>query len=161
MVRHQPIEPQLLDRFPELVEVHRLLDVAVNTQLVAVDEVAILVRGREYGYWNRPSTDVTLDRPQYFEPIDLWQFQVEDHEFWRPIKGAVTVISSAEKEFQSLFAVAHDLDDVAQILPAEHVEGQLDVLLVVFDQENFDFDCLHAVVPLINPAARPGGPKVK
>jgi hypothetical protein len=65
--------------------------------------------------------DVIFDRPQYFEPVDLWQFQVKDHELWRVIEGAIAVNSSAEEEFESLLAVANDVNAVAQVFFAERV----------------------------------------
>jgi hypothetical protein len=65
--------------------------------------------------------DVIFDRSQYFEAVDLWQFQVKDYELRRVIEGATAVSSPAEEEFESLLAVANDVNAVAQVFFAERV----------------------------------------
>jgi hypothetical protein len=65
--------------------------------------------------------DVIFDRPQYFKPVDLWQFQVKDYELRRVIEGAIAVSSPAKEEFERLLAVANDMNAVTQVFFAERV----------------------------------------
>src|SRR5215831_8950806 len=46
-VHEQPEEPELLDRLDELFELHWLYDVGVYAELIALDHVALLARGRQ------------------------------------------------------------------------------------------------------------------
>ena len=41
-VKHQPVESQVLHSISELVEVHRFSDIAICTELVALDSIPVL-----------------------------------------------------------------------------------------------------------------------
>jgi hypothetical protein len=46
MVDHQPIHPELPDNFLKFLQIHWLLDVAVDAQPVAFHQISLLIRGR-------------------------------------------------------------------------------------------------------------------
>src|SRR5512135_1003355 len=68
-VENEPIEAELADRFGELHEIDRLADVAVGPELVALDAVPLLARGRQHDHGEQPGLLVGPDPPQDLEPV--------------------------------------------------------------------------------------------
>lgn len=42
LVNNQPVEPNILDHVPKLLEIHWLLNVAVRSKSIALDQIALL-----------------------------------------------------------------------------------------------------------------------
>jgi hypothetical protein len=61
------------------------------------------------------------------------------------IEGPVGMGSATEEEFQRLFSIARHVDVVGEILLTQSVQRQLDVIGIVFHQQNFDFIHLNSL----------------
>ena len=61
LVDHQPVKSNLPDGVAEFVEVHRLLDVAVHSEFVSLDEVLLLFGGSQNNDGNGLRLRVILD----------------------------------------------------------------------------------------------------
>src|SRR6266852_6151809 len=74
LVHPQPVKTQLLDDLAELVEIHRLLNVTVRAQVVAVDQILFFPRRGEDNHGDDFRVRVIFDRAQHFQTIDLGEF---------------------------------------------------------------------------------------
>src|SRR4051812_29064721 len=75
-VHRQPVQPELAHRVDELVEVHRLADIAVRPEVVALDDVALFVGGREDHDRQGAGGILVADAVENFEAANLRQLQV-------------------------------------------------------------------------------------
>src|SRR6185312_16434318 len=92
LVDDEPEQPELLDDAPERVEADRLLHVRVDAELVALDEIAFLLRRGHYDDGDRLGPGIVLDHPQDLEAVDFRQFEIEQDQPRRSgvgIAGAV------------------------------------------------------------------------
>src|SRR5258708_39988 len=92
VVEHRPVQPQLADGFGELLEVHRFDNVAVDSSLVALDNVALLARRGQHDHRNRPRAWVFLHPPQDFHTVHQWQLEVEEDDLGALLGRAIGVL---------------------------------------------------------------------
>src|SRR5581483_9622817 len=64
----------------ELLEVNGLSNVAVRSQVVTGNEVALLVRRGENHDWERARARVCPDPTEHLQPVDLRKFQIQQDE---------------------------------------------------------------------------------
>src|SRR4051794_23663955 len=76
LVDYQPIKPDLLDDGAELLEVDRLLQVAVDSKLVTIHEVAFLTGRSEYDHRNAFSRHSTLHLSEDLDAIHFGQLEI-------------------------------------------------------------------------------------
>src|ERR1700675_2338386 len=89
LIDDQPVQAHVLDRLPELVEVDRLLDIAVSSQVVTARQVPLLFRGGHNNDWDVLGPQVTLDLFEHFHPIHFGKFQVQQYQFGRMLKRSM------------------------------------------------------------------------
>ena len=81
--QHHDPEPEVLDRFhyrDELVQIHRLGDVTIGVEVVALQHVLFVLRSRENDYRDVFQIVVGLDLSQHLSPIFLGKVEVEQDE---------------------------------------------------------------------------------
>src|SRR6476659_1330764 len=71
LVDNQPIETQLLDYAAEFLEVHRLLQITVDAELVTIHQVALLAGRGEHDHRNALGGHSTLHFPEHLDAIYL------------------------------------------------------------------------------------------
>src|SRR5439155_15989933 len=71
LIEQEPVETELGHRAHELFEVHRLDDVAVDPEFVALDDVALLARRGHHHHRDAFRARIGLDPPQDLEPVHL------------------------------------------------------------------------------------------
>src|ERR1700730_1053159 len=147
LVEEHPVEPHLLHGVAELLEVHGLHDIAVDAQAVALDEVTLLARGGHHDHGDHAGRRIRLDASEDLEPVDLGQLEVQEDHLRPIVLLAACVGAAAEDVVQGLRPVPHDVDPVRQVVLAEGVEGQLDVVGIVLDEEDLDDLIGHAPPP--------------
>src|SRR5216683_3435999 len=76
LVHQQPVQTQLLDDLAELVEIHRLLNVTVRAQVVAVHHVLFFPRRGEDNHGDDFRVRAIFDRAQHCQTIDLGEFLI-------------------------------------------------------------------------------------
>ena len=84
---------------------------------------------------------IAPDPAQDLDPADLGQLQVQQDQVGHVQHVAAGELALAEEIVQGLGAVADDPDPVDQLGTLERVQGQLDVVGVVLDQQD-----LHGVI---------------
>src|SRR5882762_8024388 len=147
LVEEHPVEPHLLHGVTELLEVYGLHDIAVDAQAVALDEVTLLARGRHDDHGDHAGRRIRLDAPEDFEPVDLGQLEIQQDHLRPIVLLAARVGAAAEDVVQGLGAVPHDVDPVREVVLAEGVERQLDVVGIVLDEKDLDDSIGHAPPP--------------
>ncbi len=75
---------------------------------------------------------------KHFEPVDLGELQVEQHDLGDDPDVAQRVAAVAEKEIQRLGAVSGDKYLIREVARLERTQRQLGVGWVVLHQEDFD-----------------------
>src|SRR5713226_3002387 len=103
LVQQQPIQLHIGDRADEGLEVDRLDDVAVGPEVIAGDDVGLLVRRGEDDDGDRFRAVAGLEAPQHLQPVDLGELQVQEDD----LRG-IGLRAVAQEEFQRLGAVAGD-----------------------------------------------------
>src|SRR5579872_5188753 len=78
LIYHQPVVTQAPDQAAELIEVHRLLNVAVHAEMITPDHVLFLPRRGQDNDRNRHRARLALDLLQYFQPIYFGKLQIEE-----------------------------------------------------------------------------------
>src|ERR1700690_862964 len=115
LVDHQPIQAQSFDDLPELLEIDRLLDIAVNPQVVALNQVSLLAGGCHDDHRNRLGSRIILQFSKHLQAINSGQFQIEQNQFGRMSETSFGEGAAAEKKVQSFFAVPDDKNVVGQL----------------------------------------------
>src|ERR1700693_2745318 len=136
LIDDQPVQSHALDRFPELFEVDWFLNIAVSSQVVTGRQIPLLFRRGHDDDRDRLGPGVALDLFEHFHPIDLWQFQIQQHQFWGTLKRPMSERPATEDEVQGFLAVARDEDVVCQFLPPQRVQGKIHIVLIVFPKKD-------------------------
>src|SRR6266700_8172269 len=136
LVQEQPVHAEGPGRLLELIEVDRLDDVAVDAQPVALDQVTLLARRGQHHDRDGAGPLVLLDPLQNLEAVDEGQLDVEQDHVRLVFDVARGVATRAEDVLERLLPVAHDLDPVRQVIPAQLVEGQRLVVGVVLEHQD-------------------------
>src|SRR5687767_13834307 len=79
-VGEYPVEADLRHGLHERLELHRLHDVAVDAQTIALDHVTFLVGGRHHDDGDLLRRRVGLEAAQHLDAVDLGHLDVEQHE---------------------------------------------------------------------------------
>jgi len=87
---------------------------------------------------------VLLDPTQNFHPIHFGQFQIEQHYPGSLLEAALRVRAAANEKIRRLFAVRCRLNMIGQSLLVQGVQGQLDEVQIIFNQEYFYVLSYHA-----------------
>src|SRR5216684_53837 len=74
LIDDHPVQAYALHCLPELVEIDRLLDIAVGSQVVTRHQIPLFLRGGHDDDRDSLGPRITLDLFQYFHPIDLGKF---------------------------------------------------------------------------------------
>ena len=124
LVEEQPILTQLPHGFAEVIEIHRVDDVAVNVQVIAFHDVAFLGGGGKNHDWDRSGPRVGLDGAEHFDPIDEWRFQMQLDQSGGVLDLAVGISARTEQEVEGLGSIANDVDVAGDFVLLERVECQ-------------------------------------
>ncbi len=82
---------------------------------------------------------IAFDLLEHLHPVHFRQFQIQQYQLRRMIKGPSGMRSGAEQEIQRFLAVTGHEDTVGQILRAQGMQGEIHVVLTIIDQKNVDF----------------------
>ena len=132
----RPKNAEQLDRLHELGEIHGLHHVGVDPVPVTLDHVRRFARGRKHDHGYDLQMLVGLDDLQHFQPADLGQLEVEQHQDGMAVRAGFE-FSPAIKIIQRLRAVVDDRDLVGQIMLRQRGQRQFHVPRIVFDQQDF------------------------
>src|SRR5579883_308334 len=145
-VQNQPVESELPDSFDESVELHRLSNVAVRAQAVALQPVLILIRGRENHDRKKPRSLGRAKPPQHLESADLGQLEIEENDLRHLRYVAAGIRAFAKEVVQRLFAVPDDDDFVSDVVLLQRAKREDFIIGIVFHQQNRFF--LHSNPPI-------------
>src|ERR1700687_5874763 len=134
LIDDQPVQSDRLDRLPELSEVDWFLDIAVSPQVVTGHQIPLFFRRSHDDDWDGLGPRVTLDLFEHFHPVDLGQFQIQQHQLGRMIKRSVGERPATEDKVQSLLAIPCDEDVVRQLFQPQRMQGKVHIFLTVFHQ---------------------------
>src|SRR6185436_7403547 len=82
-VDEHPVKAEFRDGVVERLELHRLHDVAVHAEAIALEDIALLIRGCHHHDGNRPRHGVGFQAAQDFDAVDLGHLDVKKHELRR------------------------------------------------------------------------------
>ena len=145
MVDNKPVKPKLADDVAKLVKIDRLLDVAVYTELIAFNHVALFLGGGHDDDGDGFGARVVFESAEDFEAIYLGQLQIEQDNSGRAVEGAAVVRAAAKKKIEGFFTVARDLDFIGQIPFLKSMEGEFDVVWIILHQQDFNFLVIHGL----------------
>ena len=136
LVQYQPVEPELLDGLDELLEIHRLADVAVGAEAVAVEHVPLLFGRGQDDHGQAPRTLVGPQAFEYLEPVHPGQLEIEQYQLRHDGGVPPRVGAACEQVIESLDPIVghHDLVTDAGLL--ERPQGEQLVVGVVLDEED-------------------------
>src|SRR5450755_4189570 len=143
LIDDQPIQPDILDRIPISLEVDRLLNVAVGPQMITGDQVPLFFGRGHNDDRNDPGARIALELGEYFQSVDLGQLQIQQHQFRRIGDRSVRKYPTTEEKIQRFLAIAHHKNAGCRLFPPESVQGQVAIVLIVFDQEYVQFVYAH------------------
>ena len=124
----------MADRLPKSLEVNGFLDIAVSSQIVTGHQIPFLFRGGHNDDWDSLGPGVTLDLFEHLHPIDLGQFQIQQHQFGRATKQSMRKRSAAEEKIERFLPVARYDDIVRQLVPLQRMQSKIHVILIIFYQ---------------------------
>src|SRR3954470_8970011 len=79
LVDDKPIEPELLDYGAEFLEIYGLLQIAIDSKLVTIHEVAFLTGRSEHDHRNAFSGHSTLHLSEHLDAIHFGQLEIEQN----------------------------------------------------------------------------------
>src|SRR5215471_13655113 len=91
-----------------MTEIDRLDDVAVHTEIVGHQHVTLFLRRSQHHDGSMFGSFIALDASQYFNAVDLRQFQIKEYYFWTMLDLAVGECACSEDEIKRLGAVFND-----------------------------------------------------
>src|SRR5207245_5106290 len=109
-IQQEPVHPQRPGGFRELLEVHRLDDVAVDAQAIALHQVAFLARRGEHDHRGCPGAGVALDPTQDLQAVDQRQFDVQQDDLRQIGDVEDSILPRTEDELERLGSVADDVN---------------------------------------------------
>ena len=71
LVDQKPIHAYALHRVPELVKIHRLLDVTIGAQVVALDQIALFLGAGQNDDWDGFCPLIRLQALEHFHAVHL------------------------------------------------------------------------------------------
>ena len=74
LIDDQPIITKVFDHGLKLAEINRFLDIAVDAQSVAFDEIALLARRSHYHDGDRSGAGIAFELLEHFQTVNLGQF---------------------------------------------------------------------------------------
>src|SRR5215475_6771580 len=92
----------------KIAEVHGFHNVAVYTELIAIEDVPLFLRGREHDDGDVLRSRIRLNSPQYFNAIDFRQLQIEEDHLRTLIYLSLGVGAGREHEVQSLGPILYN-----------------------------------------------------
>src|SRR4029079_18458999 len=132
---YAPKDTKLFYGRDELVKLNRFHHVGVGTQGVALGQIPLLARRCEHDDGNRFQVDVTLNRPQNFEPINLRHFEVEEHDHGIPLlPGGKDATAIEVVEHFRPVTTYHDL--VGNVMFFHGGQRKLGITRVIFREKN-------------------------
>ena len=82
LIDESPGEPNLLNGIRKLLKVHRLDDVALHAQSVALDEIALVTGcGDDYDR-DLCGRRVFFKAPKHVQAVNLWEPEIEQDKRW-------------------------------------------------------------------------------
>src|SRR5262249_8183884 len=146
-VQLDPVAHQLRDDFREFRKLDWLPNVAVRAQAIAVDEILLFDRRREYSDGHKFCSVIRAHSPQHFDPIQLWQVQINQYYggglFW----FSELVTSCSEQIVKGLESILHSDDGVRESSLVQRAHEQSFVRRTIFDHQNDAF--LHEFTPYL------------
>jgi hypothetical protein len=116
----------------ELLQVHRLRDVAVGVQVVAPQDILFRLRRGEDHDRDRAQLGVRLDLREHLAPVLLRQIQVEEHDVG---PRHILVLAALVEEIQRLDAVLGPMQVVIDLAFAQGFLREAVVARVVLDEK--------------------------
>src|SRR5579859_69900 len=136
LVQDQPVEPELLCRLDKPREVDRLAHETVRAEIVARQNVLFFPARRQHHHGSAPRPFLGAHALEHLEPSDLRKLEVEQDDHRVAAGVAAGVCAGCEEVIERLHAVARNHQLVHDLALAERPQGELDIVRVVFHQEN-------------------------
>src|SRR5437763_4745132 len=105
LVDYQPIEPELLDYGAKFLEIYGLLQIAIDSKLVAIHQVTFLTGRSEYDHRNAFSGHSTLHLSEDLDAIHFGQLKVEQNQSGCLFRQSPAVFASAKEKIKRLLAI--------------------------------------------------------
>ena len=145
-VHNGPKRAELADGVDEGAKVDRLHDVRIRAELVAADQILFLARRCQHDDGDRLQRIVRFQGAQHVETVDFRHLQIQEENSWVP--GCAARVRIAPVQIvERLGAVAHDDNFVREIDLFESGERQLDVVRIVFGEDDALQLSHHDVLP--------------
>src|SRR5262249_55617673 len=91
---------------------------------------------------------IALDASQYFNAVDLRQFQIKEYYFWTMLDLAVGECACSEDEIKRLGAVFNGEYFACEVLLLQGSQRQLNVIRVILHEEDLHvLKCRHRSLP--------------
>jgi hypothetical protein len=119
LVNVQPVKSHSLNGPPKLFEIDRFLNVAVDTQPVALHAVVFLPGRCQRHHRDGARLRVVLYLAKNLQAVDLGQFQIRQNQLGRMSCGAIRICTPAEQKIQSFFSIARHFNERIRLLDLE------------------------------------------
>ena len=96
-----------------------------------------VLRHRQYGHRNGLCSFVGLDPAEHFHSGDLRQVQVQQHQIRPVLDAAFRKASRAKQVFQSLRAIARDLNRIGDFGFPKGLQSQIHIVLIILHEQDF------------------------
>src|SRR5450759_2745226 len=103
LVEFAPVAADALCEFYEIEKVHRLAQIAVGAEAIALDQIRLFQRRGKDHHGQIPGAGIGANAAQHLEAIDLGQFQIEQHELGLALARRDAALG--QQELQRLLAV--------------------------------------------------------
>jgi hypothetical protein len=134
LVDDLPVEAKVPDNVCELIELDRFDDVAVDAEVVTVNNIPFFTGRGEDDHRDRSGGRIPLDLSQYLEPVHLGKLEVEEDHL--RFHGWFSFIGTCpEKVIKRFFAVPGHVDPVGQVTPLEDMKDKFYIIGIILNQE--------------------------
>jgi hypothetical protein len=136
LVEIQPVVGYGLKGRPQCLELYRLLDATVRAELIALGQLARIVRRGQDHNRCRAGARVGPNGTQDFETVQLGKFEVEKDQAGRRRTAANPEGTPPKQEVEGLLPIAGYFNLMALAQLTKRAKGELDLERIVFDQQN-------------------------
>jgi hypothetical protein len=129
-------EAELLCRFHELGEIHRLANIAVGAEVIAFNDILLLPRGSENDHGKSSGTLVCAQTLEHFQAIHLGQLQIQQDHGGHNAQVTPSIRSGPKQEIERLHTIARDNYFVRDVAFLKGEKSQLLVIGIVLYEQN-------------------------